>query len=307
MLKQRSSSITRITFVASLLSLGMLFSGCTIGDVAESGGDVQQPAEQATITKKAPSNDGPQPTPSAAQPSSDATDARAGASSRSQERKRTPMGNVDLSGRTIYLDPGHAAVMQTPMTQVTDGRGGMKPCQVSGTNANDGWPEHTFNWEMAQVLRKKLEAAGATVALSRPDDTGQADCIDVRTEKENASNADVVLSLHADGAGEGNRGFHIITVADPLPGNQADKSESLATALRDAFVAASLTPSNYLGQNGIDYRADLTGLNLSTKPKVLIEFGNMRDSEDIALLQSPDGQATFADAIVKGVAASLGS
>lgn len=206
-----------------------------------------------------------------------------------------------LSGRVIYLDPGHAGALPDPMPQVTDGRGGTKPCQVSGTAANDGWPEHTFNWLMAGEIRSRLEALGATVLLSRDDDESIADCIDERARKENASDADLVVSLHADGSSEGNRGFHVIAVADPLPGNDADGSLALARSLRDSLVAAGFAPSNYLGKDGIDLRSDLTGLNLSEKPKALIEFGNMRDSSDIALMHSDDGRARMADAVVAGI------
>ena len=37
--------------------------------------------------------------------------------------------------------------------------------------------------------------------------------------------------------------------------------------------------SDYLGEEGIDVRTDLGGLNLSTVPKVFLEVGNMRNPE----------------------------
>ncbi|KQB86807.1 N-acetylmuramoyl-L-alanine amidase [Corynebacterium lowii] len=215
-----------------------------------------------------------------------------------------PMASAEqkpLAGRHIYLDPGHAAITQSPYHKVTDGRGGWKPCQAPGTHALDGWPEHTFSWEMGQELKRQLEELGAQVSLSRPDDTGMADCIDTRARKENVSGADLVLSLHADINAEGNRGFHVSPIKDALPGNKAEESLELALDVRDALVEQGYATSNYLGSEGINPRSDLTGLNLSTKPKILIEFGNMQDSHDISVLHSAQGRAGMAQAVVEGV------
>ena len=283
-----------------IAATAMLMAGCTIGDV---GGDVRGDADAHASTRAsaAQGRDAPNPT----RGSSGKSGASTSTVPSSPESTPAP-DDGDLTGRVVYLDPGHAAVMPADNPQVPDGRGGTKPCQVSGTTAGDGWPEHTFNWLMALEIKDRLEALGATVLLSREDDSGVADCIDLRAEKENASAADVVVSLHADGSGEGNRGFHVITVADPLPGNDAAGSAVLAANIRDGFLAGGFTPSNYLGVDGIDHRSDLTGLNLSTKPKVLVEFGNMRDSADIALLASEDGRAEMARAVIRGITATIG-
>ena len=217
----------------------------------------------------------------------------------------TPGNLAALAGRTVYLDPGHAGTPPPADLTADDGRGGTKPCNAVGTASDDGWPEHTFTWEMARQLGNVLADAGATVLLSRGDDTGRADCIDERARRENASAADVVVSLHADISEPGDTGFHISTVADPLPGNLPEESARLAVAVRDAMVGAGLAPSNYLGTDGLHPRADLSGLNLSTKPKILIEFGNMRDPGDLAALRSPDGRRRRAVAVARGVAAHL--
>lgn len=283
-----------------IATVAMLVAGCTIGDVGEA---VRDDAEMRASASASASQGRDAPSPTRGTSGERGTSTSAAPSA--PESAPAPVDG-DLTGRTIYLDPGHAAVMPANNPQVTDGRGGTKPCQVSGTTANDGWPEHTFNWLMAMEIKDQLEALGATVQLSREDDSGVADCIDLRAEKENSSAADVVVSLHADGAGEGNRGFHVITVADPLPGNDAEGSAELAANIRDGFLAGGFTPSNYLGVDGIDHRSDLTGLNLSTKPKVLVEFGNMRDSTDIALLASEDGRTGMAQAVVRGIIATIG-
>ncbi len=205
----------------------------------------------------------------------------------------------------MYLDPGHAGTAPPAELPADDGRGGTKPCNAPGTASDDGWPEHTFTWEISQQLRTILEDAGVTVLLSRADDVHRADCIDERTYKENASAADVVVSLHADVSGPGNTGFHISAVTDPLPHNLAGESSRLASTVRDAMVSAGLPVSNYLGTDGLNPRADLTGLNLSTKPKILIEFSNMRDADDLAALRSQEGRRQRARAVAEGLASYL--
>lgn len=222
-------------------------------------------------------------------------------------KARKPGSGLNLSGRTIYLDPGHAGIVPADVPSVTDGRGGVKPCQVTGTAALDGLTEAQFNWDMATTLSATLENTGASTLMTRSDNSSVADCIDERARKENASNADLVISIHADGAPSGSRGFHIIVVGDPLPENKKAESVALAGNIRDALIDAGFTTSNYLGTDGIDYRNDLTGLNLSSKPKVLIEFGNMQDPQDYAILSSHDSRQRMAEAITRAVHRTLGA
>ena len=59
--------------------------------------------------------------------------------------------------------------------------------------------------------------------------------------------------------------------------------------------------SNYDGVDGITYRDDLAGLNLTTVPKVLIECGNMRNATDAGLLTS----TLFQDQVARALAAAI--
>ncbi len=284
----RSPRTTVVATALSLLSLSAL-TACTIGDSGT--------ATTTTVTATAAGDNlpaAPSPTlPGTTPPTKENPVTTTGADNSALSA---------LKGRTVYLDPGHAGTAPPAELTADDGRGATKPCNTSGTASDAGWPEHTFTWEISQQLKAVLESAGATVLLSRDDDTGRADCIDERTRRENASAADVVVSLHADGAGPGNTGFHISSITDPLPQNLPDESARLATTVRDAMVGAGLAPSNYLGSDGLHPRADLTGLNLSSKPKILIEFGNMRDLGDLAELQSQDGRQKRAEAVAHGLA-----
>ncbi|MBV7294765.1 N-acetylmuramoyl-L-alanine amidase [Corynebacterium sp. TAE3-ERU12] len=260
--------------VALLAVLGL--TACTIGDV-------EQPNSTSSTTSAKPTS-----TTQAHKPAPD---------------KDNPLAS--LAGATISIDPGHAGTAPPASDMVTDGRGGVKQCNTTGTASNSGWPEHTFNWQLTMRMKQMLEDAGATVLLSRQDDENRAPCIDQRAWDENDSDADAVVSIHADGAAPQAQGFHIAYIADPLPNNLPEESKQLAVDIRDAMSKAGFMESNYLGAQGLWPRADLTGLNLSTRPKVLVECGNMRNDQDAAMLQSAEGQQRLADAIVAGIATFL--
>jgi N-acetylmuramoyl-L-alanine amidase len=85
----------------------------------------------------------------------------------------------------------------------------------------------------------------------------------------------------------------------------AGKSDALASTMRDALLNAGLSPSNHLGSAGLWKRGDLAGLNLSTRPTVMIEMGNMRNSSDAALMSSSSGQQQMAQGLADGVSAYL--
>ena len=80
-----------------------------------------------------------------------------------------------------------------------------------------------------------------------------------------------------------------------------------AKFMRDQLQASGIPPSNYIGQNGLYGRSDLTGLNLAQYPSILVECGNMKNPADSALMESAEGRQKYADALVRGVAGFLAS
>ncbi|WP_443078728.1 N-acetylmuramoyl-L-alanine amidase [Streptomyces sp. NBC_01497] len=216
-----------------------------------------------------------------------------------------------LAGKVVAIDPGHnphnyqhAAEINK---QVKVGNGS-KECDTTGTSTDAGYSEADFNLDVAHRLRALLQAQGAKVVLTYDDDRPWGPCVTERAETGNKAKADVALSIHADGAPVGRRGFHVI-----LPGlvdqGGADNAKILAPSrrlgedLRDAFQRETGTArSNYIGQGtGLDTRTDLGGLNLSTVPKVFIECGNMRDPKDAALVTSAKWRQRAALGMAEGI------
>ena len=218
-----------------------------------------------------------------------------------------PQARADLVGKTIVLDAGHGASADEPLTrQVPNGRGGTKDCQTTGTSTNDGFPEHTFTWDVVSKIRDGLAQLGATVVLTRTDDTGPAPCVDARAATANAVHPAAIVSIHGDGGPASGHGFHVNYSSPPLNDAQSGGAMRLANVMRDQLAASGVAESTYIGSAGLYGRADLAGLNLAEYPAVLIELGNMRNADDAARMTSPQGQADYAAAVVKGLTAYLG-
>ncbi|WP_375540210.1 N-acetylmuramoyl-L-alanine amidase [Nocardia sp. XZ_19_385] len=218
-----------------------------------------------------------------------------------------------LLGKTIFLDPGHQGPNhgENLSRQVDNGRGGTKDCQTTGMVTVNGIPEHTINWNVAQLVKASLESLGAQVVLSRNDDSGWGGCVDDRARAANASGAAVAVSIHADSAPPTAHGFHLIVPQLPIPDPAVEQAQSAAglTAsklVRDAYLHAGFPAANYAGvQEGLQTRADVAGPALATVPTVFLEMGNGANPEDASMLESEAGQLRHAVAITTGLASYL--
>jgi N-acetylmuramoyl-L-alanine amidase len=88
-------------------------------------------------------------------------------------------------------------------------------------------------------------------------------------------------------------------------GAQSGPAIQLAHTMRDALVAAGYQPSTYIGSDGLYGRDDLAGLNFAQYPAILVELGNMRNADEAAQMESPDGRAKYAAAVANGITAYL--
>jgi len=213
-----------------------------------------------------------------------------------------------IAGMTVFLDPGHNGANDASINrQVTNGRGGTKECQTTGTTTDSGFPEHSFNWDVVLRIRSQLTQYGVRTAMSRGNDNALGPCVDQRAAMANALRPDAVVSVHADGGPPGGSGFHVNYSSPPLNAAQAGPAVRFAQIMRDQLVAAGLQPSTYRGTDGLYGRADLAGLNLAQYPAVLVELGNMKNGDEAAQMESADGRAKYAAAVTQGIVTYLSS
>ena len=216
-----------------------------------------------------------------------------------------------LAGRVIVVDPGHNAVWtRALLRKVPAGNGRTKPCNSSGTSSNAGWGEHAYNWAQAAALVTELRNRGATVILTRPNDKGSGPCVNVRADTANRNNADLIISIHADGSyTKGARGYHIILSTTMVGGEKVEAtSRALAKLIRTNLDRDTAMPrSTYIGKGtALSPRTDIATLNLSKHPGIMVEMGNMRSAADLKLLRSTTFRQQVAVALAQAAVSALG-
>ncbi len=221
---------------------------------------------------------------------------------------------LPLTGKHVVIDPGHQLGnyrYPAKINRLVPAGGFKKSCNTTGTSTNSGFPEATFAFRVARLLKKRLENAGATVRLTRT--TNRLDrwgpCVNVRGRAGNRHPADLKISIHGDGAYGAGPGFHVIAPTDRKKWTHDifKPSRRLAGAMRGAFVAAGLPKAAYVaGGDGLDFRSDLGTLNLSDVPAVMVECGNMRNARDARRMTSRAGRVRYATALAQGVRRFLG-
>ncbi|MFJ9378774.1 N-acetylmuramoyl-L-alanine amidase [Streptomyces sp. NPDC101455] len=227
-----------------------------------------------------------------------------------------PPGPSPLKGKVVVIDPGHNVTNfqhSAEINRKVDIGTNWKECDTTGTSTNAGYAEARFTMDVSHRLKAILEKQGVTVKLTHDGDSPSwGPCVDQRARIGNDAHADAAISIHADGAPVGDRGFHVI-----LPGSvHAGGADTRAIVGPSAILGKGIAGdyhratgeqfSNYIGDGtGLVTRKDLGGLNLSTVPKVFIECGNMRDSNDAALLTNSAWRQKAAQGISEGIVSFL--
>ncbi|MDT0390383.1 N-acetylmuramoyl-L-alanine amidase [Streptomyces dubilierae] len=273
----------------------------TVGGPGDGGGtDGASARASASTAPASPTEDGKQPESS---PVPTGT------------RTSAPAASGPLKGKVVVIDPGHnpGNFRHTgEINRQVDIGTNRKECDTTGTSTDDGYTEAKFTLDVAHRMRALLEEQGATVKLTQDADRPFGPCVDERARIGNEAKADAVVSVHADGSGAGNRGFHVILPGSVRAGAADTRaivapSRDLGERVAGRFVAVTgSAPADYIGDGtGLVTRKDLGGLNLSTVPKVFVECGNMRDSKDAALLTSGAWRQKAAQGISEGIVSFL--
>ena len=222
---------------------------------------------------------------------------------------------LPLAGKVVVIDPGHNPDNYQHPDQVNAlvrVGNGSKACDTTGTETDAGYPEADFTLDVARRVRAVLQAEGAKVIFTQDGNLPWGPCVTQRAEIGNAAHADAAISIHGDGAGADDYGFHVILPALVVAGGAdtgpiVGPSRTLGLDLRSAFHSATGEPfATYInGGTGLDVRSDLGGLNLSTVPKVFIECGNMRNATDAGRMTSASWRQLAAQGIASGLSAFL--
>jgi N-acetylmuramoyl-L-alanine amidase len=214
--------------------------------------------------------------------------------------------SLPLAGVVIALDPGHnggSAAHPAYLRHLVWIGNRWKACNTVGTTTRSGYPEHRFNFAVALRVKSRLEALGATVYMTRTNDTGVGPCVDARGRFGKSVHAVLKVSIHGDGSAIGNHGFFVMRpgLVRGYTDDIIRASSRLATAIRAGLVAGGLRVANYYATNGIKTRTDFGTFNMSDVPVVMVELGNMKNSTDAAAMMSAGGRDRYAAGLVAGI------
>jgi N-acetylmuramoyl-L-alanine amidase len=207
------------------------------------------------------------------------------------------------------LDPGHNGRNGSATGYLVDaGNGVHKPCNTTGTSTDAGYAEHAFTWDVALRAKPILEAAGATVVLTRDSDTGLGPCVNERAHIGNEARANAVVGIHADGHLGGGHGFFVMQPPADNPNvnpGGANASRRLARVMHMTFAKSTGIPSSTYISGGFLTTSDTGGITLSNRPVITIECLNMRDAGDAAKATDPQWRQRIAEGIAAGITAFL--
>ncbi|TWI59817.1 N-acetylmuramoyl-L-alanine amidase [Halalkalibacter nanhaiisediminis] len=179
-------------------------------------------------------------------------------------------GSTSLAGKVIVVDPGH---------------GGKDPGAVA-----NGVREKDVVLSVGLKLKRKLEAAGATVVMTRSTDVFIE--LSQRAAIANNRNADAFISIHANAAGassaSGSETFWNSTHA-------SSDSKKLAEEIQREMIKALDTRDRGVKQGNFSV------IRNSRMPSVLVELGFITNATEAKKLASNSFQEDAADAIFKGV------
>lgn len=188
---------------------------------------------------------------------------------------------TSLSGMTIMLDPGH---------------GGKKDPGTYSVYPNLN--EKEINIKLATIMKRELEAKGATVIFTRTQD------VDMPREERalfaKKKNPDLYVSVHCDGSESsslsGTHSFYYRAFSKPL----ADSiHKELVSAYRNVIYTPDSTAYNKVDR-GVKFKP-FNVTRIEECPSVLIEFGFLTNASDCNVLINPQYQEVLAKAAAKGI------
>ena len=205
------------------------------------------------------------------------------------------LGEKDLSYKFQTWTDEEGSTQQLSTYTTTPGIAGKMIVVDAGHGGNDPGTsygsilEKEYTLQMAKRLQKELERRGATVVMTRSDDSYVE--LERRAEIANQMRADLFVSVHIDYYEDSEEicGLTCHYMPDSTDGRR------LAVAMEGEVRAAGIIRVN-------DSReSDFSVLRNTQMPAVLVETGYLSNSFDRQKLQDPEYHGNLATAIVNGI------
>ena len=207
----------------------------------------------------------------------------------------------DLAQLTVAIDPGHQGNWVDMNEKEPNGPGSseMKAKATTGTQGSfSGKAEYELNLEISLLLRDELEKRGYRVILTREDhDTAISNA--ERAQMAYEKGGDIYVRIHANGSDD--TSVHGALAMVPSSNNPyipelAEDSYTLAECILSAYCEkASFTSL------GIQYYDNMTGINWSKLPVMILEMGFMTNQSDDLRMSDASVQPLMAEGIADGI------
>lgn len=201
----------------------------------------------------------------------------------------------------VAIDPGHQGNWVDMSEQEPNGPGSseMKAKATTGTQgAYSGKAEYELNLEVSLLLRDELETRGYEVILTREDhDTAISNS--ERALKAYEEGGDIYVRIHANGADDSSvsGALAMVPSADnPYVGELAADSYLLADCILKGYCEAAEFESL-----GIQYYDNMSGINWSKLPVMILEMGFMTNESDDLRMADEAVQVKMAEGIADGI------
>lgn len=221
-----------------------------------------------------------------------------------KEKQEKPGGQrkgAPANGKKIAIDPGH----QGPNVDMSDpepmgpGSQEMKAKASSGTQGRyTNVPEYELTLNLSRQLQEELQTRGYETVLTREDhDTAISNR--ERALMAADAGADIYVRIHANGS-EDPTANGAMTMApsaqNPFVGELHPKSYALGTCVINAYCQAC-----GMENDGVQLSDQMTGINWSKVPVIILEMGYMTNEKDDVNMQNPDYQKNMVKGIADGI------
>ncbi len=219
----------------------------------------------------------------------------------SEEVPQNEAAPVSANGKKVAIDPGHQGyhVDMSDLEPMGPGSQEMKAKATSGTQGRfTGVPEYELTLAVSMQLRQELETRGYEVLLTRQDnDTAVSNS--ERALLAADFGADIYVRIHANGSEDSGANGALAMVPsmeNPYVSHLHEKSYALGEHVINAYCQ-----SCGLANLGVQLSDNMTGINWSQMPVMILEMGFMTNESDDVNMQNADFQVLMVQGIANGI------
>jgi N-acetylmuramoyl-L-alanine amidase len=202
----------------------------------------------------------------------------------------------------VCIDPGHQAHNDVKLEPVGPGSRSEKPRASGGaTGVTTGMPEYEVALQISMNLKKRLEAAGVTVVMTRTTNDVRLSNSE-RAKMANRAKADLFIRIH--GGASTNPADTGITTLYPTKNRWTAKNVAPSRSAAK-FIEQSVCRTTGAAVYSVQQRGGMAGFNWAKVPAVAIETGFLSNPLEDKLMASPKYQDLLSEGISLGVLAYL--